>query len=151
MALAPIDFPNNPDYGDSFEASNGITYTWLGDRWRTNVGDVDINVDPNDITFNTLFDVNVLNPTSNDIVYWNNQNGFWEAKQLTEWLPSQDHIVYSDQNTNITGEFNFVTDPILKLEQLSNVTITDLQIGDTLKWTGDAGGWVNAPACEGES
>ena len=150
MALAPIDFPNDPGYGESFVATNGITYTWLGDRWRTNVGNVDVNVNPEDIIFNTLFDVNVPGPTQDDIVYWNNQNSMWEAKQLTEWLPELINIVYSDQNTNITGEFTFVTDPVLKLEQLSNVTITNPQIGDTLKWTGDAGGWVNAPACEGE-
>ena len=148
MALAPIDFPNDPDYGDSFEASNGITYTWLGNRWRTNVGSVDINVNPEDITFNTLADVSVANPTSDDIVYWNNQNGLWEAKQLSEWLPNQSNIVFSDQNTNITGEFNFVTDPLLDLSQLHDVTVTDPQIGDTIKWSGTAGGWVNGPACE---
>ena len=148
MALAPIDFPNDPDYGDSFEASNGITYTWLGNRWRTNVGSVDINVNPEDITFNTLADVSVANPTSDDIVYWNNQDGLWEAKQLSEWLPNQSNIVFSDQNTNITGEFNFVTDPLLDLSQLHDVTVTDPQIGDTIKWSGTAGGWVNGPACE---
>ena len=151
MALAPIDFPNNPEYGDSFEASNGITYTWLGNRWRTNVGSVDINVNPEDITFNTLADVSVANPTSDDIVYWNNQNGLWEAKQLSEWLPNQSNIVFSDQNTNITGEFNFVTDPLLDLTQLHDVTVTEPQIGDTIKWSGDAGGWVNGPACENSS
>ena len=148
MALAPIDFPNDPEYGYSFEASNGITYTWLGNRWRTNVGSVDINVNPEDITLNTLADVSVANPTSDDIVYWNNQNSLWEAKQLSEWLPNQTNIVYSDQNTNITGEFNFVTDPLLDLTQLHDVTVTDPQIGDTIKWSGDAGGWVNGPACE---
>ena len=151
MALAPIDFPNNPEYGDSFEASNGITYTWLGNRWRTNVGSVDINVNPEDITFNTLADVSVANPTSDDIVYWNNQNGLWEAKQLSEWLPNQSNIVFSDQNTNITGEFNFVTDPLLDLTQLHDVTVTDPQIGDTIKWSGSAGGWVNGPACEADA
>ena len=150
MALAPIDFPNDPDYGESFTATNGITYTWLGDRWRTNVGSVDINVNPEDITFNTLADVSVANPTSDDIVYWNNQDGLWEAKQLSEWLPNQSNIVFSDQNTNITGEFNFVTDPLLDLSQLHDVTVTEPQIGDTIKWSGAAGGWVNGPACESE-
>ena len=151
MALAPIDFPNDPEYGSSFTASNGITYTWLGDRWRTNVGNVDINVNPEDILFNTLFDVNVPGPDQDDIVYWNNQNSMWEAKPLTEWLPEVSNIVYSDQNTNITGEFNFVTDPLLDLTQLHDVTVTDPQIGDTIKWSGSAGGWVNGPACETEA
>ena len=151
MALAPIDFPNDPEYGASFTASNGITYTWLGDRWRTNVGNVDINVNPEDILFNTLFDVNVPGPDQDDIVYWNNQNSMWEAKPLTEWLPEVSNIVYSDQNTNITGEFNFVTNPLLDLTQLHDVTVTDPQIGDTIKWSGSAGGWVNGPACETES
>jgi hypothetical protein len=147
MALAPIDFPNDPAYGESFVATNGITYTWLGDRWRTNVGNVDINVDPSDILFNTLFDVNVPGPNQDDIVYWNNQNSMWEAKALSEWLPSFGSLVYSDQNTNITGEWNFVTDPLLDLTQLHDVTVTDPQIGDTIKWSGSSGGWVNGPAC----
>ena len=146
MALAPIDFPNSPEFGDSFEASNGLTYTWLGDRWRTNVGNVDININPEDITFNTLSDVNVANPQHEWIVYWNNPDSMWEAKSLEAWLPNMDNIVYSDQDCNITGQFHFVTDPLLNLEQLSNVTITNLQIGDTLKWSGVEGGWINVPS-----
>ena len=149
MALAPIDFPNNPEYGDSFEASNGITYTWLGNRWRTNVGSVDISVNPEDITLNTLADVSVANPTNHDIIYYNNQDGLWEAQQFSEFFPElPPELVFSDQNTNITGEFNFVTDPLLDLTQLHDVTVTDPQIGDTIKWSGSAGGWVNGPACE---
>ena len=146
MALAPIDFPNDPEYGESFEASNGITYVWLGNRWRSNVGEVNINIDPADLTFNTLLDVNVANPQHEWIVYWNNPDRMWEAKALEAWLPNMDNIVYSDQDYNITGQFHFVTDPLLNLEQLSNVTITNPQIGDTLKWSGVDGGWINVPS-----
>jgi len=30
-----ISFPINPDVGDLYTASNGITYQWTGDRWRS--------------------------------------------------------------------------------------------------------------------
>ena len=146
MALAPIDFPNDPYFGESFEASNGLTYTWLGDRWRTNVGNVDINIDPEDFTFNTLSDVNVADPLHDFVVYWDNPAREWRAKSLQAWLPNVANTVYSDQDFDITGQFHFVTDPLLNLEQLTNVTITNPQIGDTLKWSGVEGGWINVPS-----
>ena len=148
MALAPIDFPNDPEFGESVTGTNGITYTWLGDRWRTNVGNVDINVNPEDVLVNSLFDVSVPDPDDGDVVFWNNQNSKWEAKPVEDLTGDLTNIVYSDQNTRITGEFLFETDPILKLPQLNDVNVSDVQIGDTIKWSGSDGGWVNGPACE---
>jgi hypothetical protein len=33
--MAAIQFPNNPNAGDTFNASNGIRYTYDGEKWKT--------------------------------------------------------------------------------------------------------------------
>jgi hypothetical protein len=33
--MAAIQFPNNPNAGDVFDASNGIRYTYDGEKWKT--------------------------------------------------------------------------------------------------------------------
>ena len=33
--MAAIQFPNNPNAGDIFDASNGIRYTYDGEKWKT--------------------------------------------------------------------------------------------------------------------
>lgn len=33
--MAAIQFPNNPNAGDVFDASNGIRYTFDGEKWKT--------------------------------------------------------------------------------------------------------------------
>ena len=33
--MAAIQFPNNPNAGDLFTASNGIRYTYDGEKWKT--------------------------------------------------------------------------------------------------------------------
>ena len=31
--MAAIDMPNNPSQGETYTASNGITYSWDGEKW----------------------------------------------------------------------------------------------------------------------
>ena len=33
--MAAIQFPNNPNAGDVFDASHGIRYTYDGEKWKT--------------------------------------------------------------------------------------------------------------------
>ena len=33
--MAAIQFPNNPNAGDTFNASNGIRYTYDGEKWKS--------------------------------------------------------------------------------------------------------------------
>lgn len=42
--MAAIQFPNNPNTGDIFTATNGIKYTFDGEKWKT-IGTVNPNPD----------------------------------------------------------------------------------------------------------
>ena len=70
MALTPIDFPDDPQTGDSFTAGNGVTYTWYNNRWNGKVNDVILTVPPDEIELNMLQDVCDDVPADGDVLTW---------------------------------------------------------------------------------
>ena len=91
MALTPIDFPDDPQTGDSFTAGNGVTYTWYNNRWNGKVNDVILTVPPDEIELNMLQDVCDDVPTDGDVLTWNG----------TEWCGAEGPTVGMDGTTPV--------------------------------------------------
>ena len=40
--MAAIDMPGTPQEGETYPASNGVTYLWDGEKWTATAADVDV-------------------------------------------------------------------------------------------------------------
>ena len=129
MALTPIDFPDDPETGDSFDAPNGVTYTFYNNRWNGKVTDVILTVPPDEVYLYDLADVCAEPATAGQYLVWDDEEDKWcpaDGPSEPEGIP--DGMVTQDghyENGSVVEGITFSTD--ISIDGTLNLTDADIQ------------------------
>ncbi len=139
--MAAIDFPNDPDTGDSFSQS-GKTWVYNGDAWSLVSSPTAIPA--GSITTGLLADDSVSDVKIKDDSISESKiaaNAITSTKLATG--ATNDYVLMADSST-VSGIKWSSIPTINALDDIADVAITTASPGQVLQW--DGASWVNAAA-----